>query len=282
MFSLPSSSKKRDVSSDVYDSSFLTLSLIKDEKTSFFGSLDDLEKSSGEDEDADADNFRNVLRSILPKKSSRTPGVARPPTTHPKRIRSTAKQLPAVQRTISAPVSETIAETPPLQRTTSLLRYDISAEGLPELSFTRQPLSSSSTQDPKIRGTAGQRTVSTPSIGSVSMTNSLGIANMLKKNSRKEVEKSSKGVKRKSSAIEMKPESEQFFKDKIFYYIPDNDVAPLRKTRIMKAQSYGAEWTKDWTSSITHIIVDVSLTFEQIKKWLLEQKKVRLVSEFHS
>lgn len=250
----------------------------EDDKNSFFNELDGLNQSSDEEEDT------NELRDILCTKSSSLPSFISssfslppyPPIINTTRIVGVAKKVPSLQRTTSAPTQiTTIAETPNLLRRTSLLRYDISAEVTPNTSFVSEVPQNEQTTG--TRPVTERRTVSTPTIGSVYMSNSAGIANMLKSNIHKEsakVSKGAKGTKRKSSALEVIPQSEQIFLDKIFYYIPDDDIAALRRLRINKARTYGATWTKQWTPSITHIIVDSGLTFRQIAKWLEEQRGV--------
>ncbi|CAI4216229.1 unnamed protein product [Parascedosporium putredinis] len=47
------------------------------------------------------------------------------------------------------------------------------------------------------------------------------------------------------------------------FYIPDNDVAPLRRARITKAREHGAAWTRDMAEA-THIVVDKHLKFADI------------------
>lgn len=51
-------------------------------------------------------------------------------------------------------------------------------------------------------------------------------------------------------------------------FFPNNDVAPARRMRIRKAQEYGAVWATKWGDSISHVIVDKDLLFEDVLKFL--------------
>ncbi|PLN78498.1 putative DNA polymerase POL4 [Aspergillus taichungensis] len=63
-------------------------------------------------------------------------------------------------------------------------------------------------------------------------------------------------------------EQQQIFKGLVFYFFPNNDVSPLRRLRIQRAQEYGAVWAKNWGNHITHVIVDKGLTFQEVLKHL--------------
>ncbi|KAG6036363.1 hypothetical protein E4U40_001019 [Claviceps sp. LM458 group G5] len=77
--------------------------------------------------------------------------------------------------------------------------------------------------------------------------------------------------KRNSSTIlRLRPENERIFTDLHFYYIPNDDIAPLRKLRIGKAREYGATWTRD-VSAATHIIVDKGIPYPDVRKVLGEE-----------
>lgn len=51
-------------------------------------------------------------------------------------------------------------------------------------------------------------------------------------------------------------------------FFPNNDVHPARRMRIIKALEYGATWQKDWTNSVTHVIVDKSIYYGQLIAFL--------------
>lgn len=67
-----------------------------------------------------------------------------------------------------------------------------------------------------------------------------------------------------SSSLKMVSELEQIFRGLSFYYIPDNDVAPLRKIRITRAREHGAQWIRSLDGA-THAIVDKNLAFKDIE-----------------
>lgn len=273
------SASSSGLSSDIYESNITAPPAFEDSKTTFFKELERLNQSSDEEEDADTNSLRKVR---FPHTSdSKIFLAAESRLNNPKRSATITKQVPTIQRTTSAPVRTAVAEITDLRRKTSLLRYDISVEATPNTSFAGEPLPI--TQQTNNTLMNERRTVSAPSIGSVSMTNSLGITNMLKKNTKREALKpSKKAVKRKAAALEMKPEVERIFNGKVFYYIPNDDVAPLRKQRIDTAVSYGAVWTREWTSAITHVIVESNLTFQEISKWLKDQLKVSRLVRYNS
>jgi DNA polymerase IV len=106
------------------------------------------------------------------------------------------------------------------------------------------------------------------------MSNSTGIAEMLKKRTRKE------SSKRKASLISLVPEHERIFQGQTFYYIPPDDVAPLRRMRITKAGSYGATWANEWIASITHVVVDKALTYEDVMIFIKNNLKVITSADF--
>lgn len=96
------------------------------------------------------------------------------------------------------------------------------------------------------------------------LKNSTGIASMLQKNQ-----------KRKREAIKLVPEDQQIFRGLDFFYLPADDKNPKRKMRITKAKEYGAKWTTELEDDVTHIVVDNSLTYEHIMKYLKETLKVQ-------
>ncbi|RKF82540.1 hypothetical protein GcM3_023011 [Golovinomyces cichoracearum] len=95
-----------------------------------------------------------------------------------------------------------------------------------------------------------------PSIGSVVMKNSTGITSMLRKR------------KREDSLIKSVPVKDRIFTGQTFLYIPTDDIAPLRRERIAKARSYGAVRTKEWSSTVTHVVVDKRFNYGQVMAYL--------------
>ena len=80
---------------------------------------------------------------------------------------------------------------------------------------------------------------------------------------------SGRGTKRKrEKSVELVSESRQVLKDFHFYFIPNNDINPVRKVQIRNAIKYGATWVKDWSEGITHVIADQDLLYDDVKKWI--------------
>ena len=74
--------------------------------------------------------------------------------------------------------------------------------------------------------------------------------------------------KRKDIPLKYMPEAQQIFLGCNFFFIPNDDVAPMRRARIRKAQEHGAIWCSKWSNEITHIIVDKPLSYEDIVSFL--------------
>jgi DNA polymerase IV len=186
------------------------------------------------------------------------------------------KKVPGIQRTHSAPVSESsnVNETA-LLRKNSLLRYDISTPPSVDTSFTtpfppRNP--TSLTSEGQRRPDMEHRSVSDPARNSLVLKNSTGITTMLQKNTKRKGSgevKPEKGKKiAKSSNIKLVPENQRIFQDKTFYYIPNDARSSARKFRIDKARSYGVTWTQDFGVGVTHVIVDKDLNFQDVLKFM--------------
>ncbi|KHN99935.1 DNA-directed DNA polymerase X [Metarhizium album ARSEF 1941] len=83
--------------------------------------------------------------------------------------------------------------------------------------------------------------------------------------------------KRTRGSIKLRPEREQIFRGLLFYYVPNNDVAPVRRLRINKAREYGASWTSD-VESATHVVVDRGLRYKDVER-VVSGLDVTVVSE---
>ncbi|PNP46659.1 hypothetical protein TGAMA5MH_01609 [Trichoderma gamsii] len=79
--------------------------------------------------------------------------------------------------------------------------------------------------------------------------------------------KTASGSKKRGRVATSKtrPGVEQIFEDLSFFYIPDNDIAPVRRLRINRAKEFGAEWTRDMMTA-THIIVEKKLVYKDVEK----------------
>lgn len=67
------------------------------------------------------------------------------------------------------------------------------------------------------------------------------------------------------ATLKARPEVEQIFEGLSFFYIPDNDIAPVRRLRINRAKEFGAEWTRDMMTA-THVIVEKKLVYKDVEK----------------
>jgi DNA polymerase IV len=74
--------------------------------------------------------------------------------------------------------------------------------------------------------------------------------------------------KRGRTPFKLKHEDQQIFKGLTFFYIPNDDVALVRRTRIVRAQEHGATWTTQWDSDITHVVVDETLSYNDVLSFL--------------
>ncbi|KAJ4164234.1 hypothetical protein LMH87_005917 [Akanthomyces muscarius] len=83
--------------------------------------------------------------------------------------------------------------------------------------------------------------------------------------------------RKKDEQVTLRPEGEQIFKGLIFYYIPDNEIAPARRLRIQKAREYGAVRTSD-AAEATHVIVDRDIVYKDAKKVVATMRGERRVN----
>jgi DNA polymerase IV len=62
------------------------------------------------------------------------------------------------------------------------------------------------------------------------------------------------------------PEAHRIFTGFVFYFIPNDDVAPPRKMRIQRALQYGATWERVWPANVTHVVVDSNIKMPDVLK----------------
>ncbi|CAI7588352.1 unnamed protein product [Penicillium glandicola] len=74
--------------------------------------------------------------------------------------------------------------------------------------------------------------------------------------------------KRKTNSAKIVPDDQQIFKGLIFFFFPNNDVSPFRRLRIQRAQDYGARWSREWATDVTHVIVDKGLLSSDLLGYL--------------
>ena len=231
------------------------------DKAEFFDRLYALNGSSDEEEETNeiVDVLRQLkcpLRSFLSSSSQLgAEGLNTPIPSNP---------VPSFHRTTSAPVSSaTVVKEAPLPIRKPILP--------PNETATPEAAKVSVINDTLFAGPARnrrpdteRRTVSNPIPGALVLTNSTGIAVMLGKKRGNELRPGPEKRRRTEPSITLVAEDKRIFNDLIFYYIPPDDIASLRRTRIAKARSYGATWTKQWASGITHVIVDKDLSYKDV------------------
>ncbi|KXG46767.1 DNA polymerase family X [Penicillium griseofulvum] len=74
--------------------------------------------------------------------------------------------------------------------------------------------------------------------------------------------------KRRINNAKIIPDDQQIFKGLIFFFFPNNDVSPFRRLRIQRAQDYGARWSRDWATDVTHVIIDKGLLSSDLLNYL--------------
>ncbi|RDL41912.1 uncharacterized protein BP5553_01891 [Venustampulla echinocandica] len=225
------------------------------DKIKYFDQLYALKQSSDEEEDT-----HHPREVVWPR--SRTIASKFPPSSQPSERRNqpsdSQNKVPSIHRTNSAPVSSvSIANESSPARKSSLLRYGVSTPPSVETSFDGKP-PPAGPSSPQYRPNMERRTVSDPVAGSLVLKNSSGITSMLQK----------KQKRKREPSIKLAPEKERVFQGLTFFYIPPDDIAPLRRARITKAKSFGAIWTKDFGMDVTHVVVDKALTYQSIVQYL--------------
>lgn len=219
------------------------------EKEEFFRQLYSLNEVSDDEDTSDGEELRDISRKNRLSKPPPSSSFSIPPETSQERSQERGRPqsqpptiTPLIHRTTSAPVSSVsiVKETPLLRGRSSLLRsvFTTPTPGVP------------STETSKIEATPAERpqperSASTPNIGSVIMTNSMGIASMLNK---KPIV--NKKRKRRSNEVKLVPEGERILANMTFFYVPNDEVAPLRRSRIEKALEYGAKRTPGVSASL--------------------------------
>lgn len=76
------------------------------------------------------------------------------------------------------------------------------------------------------------------------------------------------GKRKRGQSLNVVPESLQIFKDLLFYFIPNSDIAEPRRRRIAKATEHGAVRSTELTDAVTHIIVDKNLDYAEVLRIL--------------
>ncbi|GAB7325489.1 hypothetical protein MBLNU13_g09499t1 [Cladosporium sp. NU13] len=76
------------------------------------------------------------------------------------------------------------------------------------------------------------------------------------------------GKRKRENVITPMPKDQQIFGNLHFYFFPNNEKHPARFMRISKAIAFGAIWHRNWTPFVTHVIVDKSLDYAMLLKFL--------------
>jgi DNA polymerase IV len=74
--------------------------------------------------------------------------------------------------------------------------------------------------------------------------------------------------KRKQPPLRLVPKERQIFRELTFFYIPNDDISPVRRARITKAREYGVTWSPEFSHLVTHIIVDEGIPYDYVLKVL--------------
>ncbi|CAG8972265.1 hypothetical protein HYALB_00001663 [Hymenoscyphus albidus] len=208
-------------------------------------------------DDSEEEEISTGIRDFIQKCTKSVMTTSEPPLSLPTEERRIppefpTKKVPGIHRTRSAPASGTsVVKETPLPRKHSLLRYDISTPPSANTSFeSKQPTQNPVFQERPAGAGSERRTVSDP----LFLKNSEGIDNMLRKNQKR----------KRESEIKLVPEKNRIFNKLTFFYMPNNDIAKIRKVRIQKAQTYGAQWAQVYGNHITHMIVDKGITYQSL------------------
>ncbi|KAF0645681.1 hypothetical protein FPSE5266_06415 [Fusarium pseudograminearum] len=70
--------------------------------------------------------------------------------------------------------------------------------------------------------------------------------------------------RKRESLPKFRPESEQILKGITFFYVPDDDIAPVRRLRITRAREFGATWVRA-PHLATHIVVEKHIKFHELE-----------------
>lgn len=74
--------------------------------------------------------------------------------------------------------------------------------------------------------------------------------------------------RKRDEPVKLVPKARQLFKGLTFFFFPNNDKAGPRRMRIRKSLEYGAKWAQEWEAGITHVIIDDTLVYSDLIKFL--------------
>ncbi|KAF2221188.1 hypothetical protein BDZ85DRAFT_297833 [Elsinoe ampelina] len=64
-----------------------------------------------------------------------------------------------------------------------------------------------------------------------------------------------------------------------FYFFPNNDNNPGRNFRIKKAEEHGATRAKTWSAEVTHLVVDRSMNYDQVRAHMKTSEGLEIIPE---
>lgn len=76
------------------------------------------------------------------------------------------------------------------------------------------------------------------------------------------------GKRKRENAVKPMPKDQQIFDGFHFYFFPNNEKHPARFMRITKAIAFGATWQRDWNGHVTHVVLDKSMDYSMLLKFL--------------
>ncbi|PGG96379.1 hypothetical protein AJ79_09619 [Helicocarpus griseus UAMH5409] len=95
-----------------------------------------------------------------------------------------------------------------------------------------------------------------------------GISSMPKRRTTVDGTGAKPSKRRREPSIQVRPDHQQIFKEMVFFFIPNDDIAPARRMRIKKALEFGASRAAVWNDRVTHVIVDRAVSFSDVLKYL--------------
>jgi len=76
------------------------------------------------------------------------------------------------------------------------------------------------------------------------------------------------GKRKRESVVAMMPPEQRIFAGLHFYFFPNNEKHPARLMRITKAIGFGATWQRVWNDHVTHVILDKTMDYAMLLKFL--------------
>ena len=224
------------------------------DKAAYFKALHSLDEDSDDDE--------SLTSSSRDRPTSLPPHSSFSPHKHYEQIRPKPNATPQLERSLSAPTLNSpssvhlIKETPLVAIKNRLQQGRTGTPLSNEVTFIAEtPTSSKPIQS---GGARPLRKTSAPTPTTLNRSAQFQSFSSTALGKRK----------RKEPSIKLVPEQHRIFKDLVFFYIPPDDIAPVRRARIVKAREYGATWATEWTETVTHIIADKHLSYADITSFL--------------